>query len=79
MKPPEGPLRPVEELLFGRSIKVQTLHPEIREIYSGAFQQLDEMDKVGRLFFSFGGGVVTDTPCDLTDRLDEYLSHALAV
>jgi hypothetical protein len=46
VKPPEPPLHPVEELLFGRSIEVQSLHPEIREIYSGAFQQLDEMDKV---------------------------------
>ncbi|KAG8218184.1 hypothetical protein J3R82DRAFT_3740 [Butyriboletus roseoflavus] len=45
VKPPEPPLHPVEETLFGRSIEVQTLHPEIREIYSGAFQQLDEMDK----------------------------------
>lgn len=46
VKPPEPPLHPVEEMLFGKSIEVQTLHPEIREIYSGAFQQLDEMDKV---------------------------------
>lgn len=46
IRPPEPPLHPVEEMLFGRSIEVQTLHPEIREIYSGAFQQLDEMDKV---------------------------------
>ncbi|KAF8554659.1 hypothetical protein OG21DRAFT_1439888 [Imleria badia] len=45
-KPPEPPMHPVEEMLFGRSIEVQTLHPEIREIYSGAFQQLDEMDKM---------------------------------
>ncbi|KAG9316979.1 hypothetical protein JVU11DRAFT_1159 [Chiua virens] len=42
----EPPLHPVEEMLFGRSIEVQTLHPEIQEIYSGAFQQLDEMDKM---------------------------------
>ncbi|KAF8127243.1 hypothetical protein EV363DRAFT_1223488 [Boletus edulis] len=46
IKPPEPPLHPVEELLFGKSIEVQTLHPDIREIYSGAFQQLDEMDKM---------------------------------
>ncbi|KAF8834838.1 hypothetical protein BDN67DRAFT_959602 [Paxillus ammoniavirescens] len=41
----EPPLHPVEEMLFGRSVEVQKLHPDIREIYSGAFQQLDEMDK----------------------------------
>ncbi|KAH0839483.1 hypothetical protein J3R83DRAFT_295 [Lanmaoa asiatica] len=46
VKPPEPTMHPVEEMLFGRSIEVQTLHPEIREIYSGAFQQLDEMDKM---------------------------------
>lgn len=50
VKPPESPLHPVEEMLFGRSIEVQTLHPDIREIYSGAFQQLDEMDKVSVVF-----------------------------
>ncbi|KAH7888215.1 hypothetical protein F5I97DRAFT_2058462 [Phlebopus sp. FC_14] len=44
-RPPEVPLHPVEEMLFGKSIEVQSLHPDIREIYSGAFQQLDEMDK----------------------------------
>ena len=42
----EPPLHPIEELLFGKSVEVQSLHPDIREIYSGAFQQLDEMDKV---------------------------------
>ncbi|KIK96986.1 hypothetical protein PAXRUDRAFT_137204 [Paxillus rubicundulus Ve08.2h10] len=42
----EPPLHPVEEMLFGRSVEVQKLHPDIREIYSGAFHQLDEMDKV---------------------------------
>ncbi|KAL4067101.1 hypothetical protein V8B97DRAFT_1874128 [Scleroderma yunnanense] len=41
----EPPLHPIEELLFGKSVEVQSLHPDIREIYSGAFQQLDEMDK----------------------------------
>ncbi|KAI6099133.1 hypothetical protein F5141DRAFT_1144912 [Pisolithus sp. B1] len=44
-RPVEPPLHPVDELLFGKSVEVQSLHPDIREIYSGAFQQLDEMDK----------------------------------
>lgn len=44
-RPIEPPLHPVDELLFGKSVEVQSLHPDIREIYSGAFQQLDEMDK----------------------------------
>ncbi|KAF9233531.1 hypothetical protein BU15DRAFT_90308 [Melanogaster broomeanus] len=45
LRPQEPSLHPVEEILFGKSIEVQSLHPDIREIYSGAFQQLDEMDK----------------------------------
>lgn len=57
VKPPEPLLHPVEEMLFGRSIEVQTLHPDIREIYSGAFQQLDEMDKVIVVVFYFIGVV----------------------
>ncbi|KAH7903880.1 hypothetical protein BJ138DRAFT_1138657 [Hygrophoropsis aurantiaca] len=42
---PDPPTDHVEELMFGKHIDVQALHPEIREIYSGAFNQLDEMDK----------------------------------
>lgn len=74
-RPPEPPLHPVEEMLFGRSIEVQTLHPEIREIYSGAFQQLDEMDKVGLLVLLMG--VCGTQRC--WQMLDEYLRQALAV
>ncbi|KAI6040673.1 hypothetical protein EDC04DRAFT_2992710 [Pisolithus marmoratus] len=43
--PVEPPLHPVDALLFGKSVEVQSLHPDIRDIYSGAFHQLDEMDK----------------------------------
>ena len=74
----EPPLHPIEELLFGRSVEVQSLHPDIREIYSGAFQQLDEMDKV----CSFYSCVYSETMliCDhLLQTLDEYLQHALTV
>ena len=62
VKPPEPPLHPVEEMLFGRSIEVQTLHPDIREIYSGAFQQLDEMDKVSvfALVWGVGSAIMVD-------------------
>ena len=76
VKPPEPPLHPVEEMLFGRSIEVQTLHPDIREIYSGAFQQLDEMDKVRCCFLSIRR-VQAEHVCVQT--LDEYLRQALAV
>ncbi|KAI0072936.1 hypothetical protein K474DRAFT_1723987 [Panus rudis PR-1116 ss-1] len=39
-------LDPVDELLFGREIKPESLHPKIREIYAPTFRQLDEMDNV---------------------------------
>ena len=70
VKLPEPPLHPVEELLFGRSIEVQTLHPEIREIYSGAFQQLDEMDKVSAprgLFFQKESWGDVGLTCNVAD------------
>ncbi|EKM59031.1 uncharacterized protein PHACADRAFT_249196 [Phanerochaete carnosa HHB-10118-sp] len=38
------PLDPVDELLFGREIDLETLHPQIRDIYSSTFKQLEEMD-----------------------------------
>jgi hypothetical protein len=45
-KSPLPPLTPAEELLFGRPIDMQALHPTVRDIYAGAFKQLEEMDKV---------------------------------
>ena len=63
VKLPEPPLHPVEEMLFGRSIEVQSLHPDIREIYSGAFQQLDEMDKVSAPKAFTMGPCRTDLQC----------------
>ncbi|KAH9921573.1 uncharacterized protein BXZ73DRAFT_104456 [Epithele typhae] len=39
-------LDPVEEMLFGRPVDLDTLHPDIRNIYAGTFQQLDEMDQI---------------------------------
>ncbi|KAJ3554072.1 hypothetical protein NM688_g3294 [Phlebia brevispora] len=38
------PLDPVDNLLFGREIDINSLHPKIREIYSDTFKQLEEMD-----------------------------------
>jgi hypothetical protein len=40
------PLDPVDELFFGRDIDLDTLHPQIRDIYSSTFKELDEMDAV---------------------------------
>ena len=44
--PPLAPMDPVDELLFGRTIDLGTLHPHVREIYASTFQQLEEMDTV---------------------------------
>ncbi|KAH9963289.1 hypothetical protein BC827DRAFT_1194679 [Russula dissimulans] len=44
--PPLEPLHPVDEMLFGRRVDVEELHPTVREIYAPAFKQLDEMDKM---------------------------------
>ncbi|THG98613.1 hypothetical protein EW026_g3614 [Hermanssonia centrifuga] len=38
------PLDAVDELLFGREIDMNSLHPQIKEIYSDTFKQLAEMD-----------------------------------
>ena len=47
-KAPRTPRHPVDEL-FGEQLDVTSLHPEIQEIYAGAFQQFEDMDKVGAL------------------------------
>ncbi|RPD54387.1 hypothetical protein L226DRAFT_617846 [Lentinus tigrinus ALCF2SS1-7] len=44
--PEHEPLDPVEEMLFGRPIDPQALHPEIRNIYASTFTQLEEMDQI---------------------------------
>ncbi|KAG5637902.1 hypothetical protein H0H81_002730 [Sphagnurus paluster] len=40
------PLEPADELLFGRPVDLESLHPQIREIYAPTFKQLEEMDKI---------------------------------
>ena len=49
-KPPVPPLDPVDELLFGAPLELDSLHPQVRDIYASGFKQLEEMDKVW-LFF----------------------------
>lgn len=55
-KPSLLPLDPVDELLFGREIDMNSLHPQIREIYSDTFKQLEEMDHVSRTLHLKAGG-----------------------
>lgn len=45
-KQPPPPLDPVDELLFGRKLDLDSLHPQARDIYAGSFKQLEAMDKV---------------------------------
>jgi hypothetical protein len=43
--PPPESVHPIDEMLFGRQIDVDELHPAIREVYAPTFKQLDEMDQ----------------------------------
>ncbi|KAL7281958.1 hypothetical protein ACG7TL_003425 [Trametes sanguinea] len=43
--PEHTPLDPVEEMLFGRPLDKESLHPQIRDIYADTFAQLEEMDQ----------------------------------
>ena len=52
-RPELPPLDPVDELLFGREIDINTLHPKIRDIYADSFKELDEMDTVSTYFSVF--------------------------
>ncbi|KAF8164737.1 hypothetical protein B0H34DRAFT_855276 [Crassisporium funariophilum] len=40
------PMDPVDELLFGTPLDLESLHPQVRDIYASGFKQLDEMDKI---------------------------------
>ena len=45
------PLDPVDEMLFGAPLDLESLHPQVRDIYASGFKQLEEMDKVLFTFF----------------------------
>ena len=49
-KPVPLPLDPVDELLFGAPLDLESLHPQVRDIYASGFIQLEEMDKVFMIF-----------------------------
>ena len=50
LRQPIPPLDPVDELLFGAPLDLDSLHPQVRDIYASGFKQLEEMDKV-MIFF----------------------------
>ena len=45
-KRPIPPLDPVDECLFGAPLDLDSLHPQVRDIYASGFKQLEDMDKV---------------------------------
>lgn len=48
-KVPPLPMDPVDDMLFGRKLDLNSLHPQVREIYSSSFKQMEAMDKVSRI------------------------------
>jgi len=49
-KKPTPKVDPVDELLFGTPLDLESLHPQVRDIYAAGFKQLEEMDKVSKVF-----------------------------
>ncbi|KAG2014196.1 hypothetical protein CC2G_011038 [Coprinopsis cinerea AmutBmut pab1-1] len=45
-KKPVPPPNPVDKILFGVPVDLESLHPQVREIYAPAFKQLEEIDKM---------------------------------
>ncbi|TFK24214.1 hypothetical protein FA15DRAFT_619644 [Coprinopsis marcescibilis] len=45
-KKPSPPPDPVDKLLFGVPMDLESLHPQVREIYASSFKQLEEIDKM---------------------------------
>ncbi|THV05646.1 hypothetical protein K435DRAFT_961099 [Dendrothele bispora CBS 962.96] len=37
---------PVEEMLFGKKLDLDALHPKIRDVYAASFKEMEEMDKL---------------------------------
>ena len=48
-QPPSERQDRVDELLFGKPSDLHAMHPQIRDVYSSTFKQLDEMDEVCRI------------------------------
>jgi len=57
-KTPLPPLHPVDELLFGRPLDLDSLHPNIRDIYTVGFKQLEDFDKILDTFLHESSGDV---------------------
>jgi len=53
------PLDPVDAILFGRPMDVESLHPLVRDVYASGFKQLEEMDKLLDEYMGFNSIPVT--------------------
>lgn len=76
-KPELPPLDPVDELLFGREIDVNSLHPQIRDIYASSFKELEEMDNVSSSFLPSSDDLTHRV--DSAQALDNLLHHVAHV
>ena len=61
--PPPEPVHPIDEMLFGRPINLDELHPAIRDVYAPAFKQLDEMDQASEARSPFVRNTLTLCVC----------------
>ncbi|KAI0269365.1 hypothetical protein BC834DRAFT_1017379 [Gloeopeniophorella convolvens] len=71
---PAAPVHPVDEMLFGRPMVMEELHPAIREIYAPTFKQLESMDEVSDMLARLD--VHATQACRADTR--RILQHALA-
>jgi hypothetical protein len=52
-KSPAPPVHPVDELLFGPNLDMELLHPQVLDIFSDSFKQLEAFDKVRPVIAQF--------------------------
>lgn len=45
-EPPPPALDEVDRLLFGPKLDLETIHPQIREVYSGTLKKMEDLDNV---------------------------------
>lgn len=48
--PPRPQLDEVDRLFFGAKVDLETVHPQIREVYAGTLKKMDEINAVGHFF-----------------------------
>jgi len=72
-KLPVPPMDLVDEMLFGRKLDVESLHPQARDIFSESFKQLEAIDKV----CAFALLEVDSLIISNTQTLDDFLQHII--